>query len=221
MLELVAMLTRIHAVVPAAGASRRMGRPKLLLPYGDDTVVGGTVRALSRGGVQKICLVARPEDTDLIRWAETHGLEVALNPRPELGMLGSILSGVDVLGGAEGMATSCDCLIVTPADLPAMKATTVAAVIDAVRSGAQLAVPVHDGRRGHPLGMAATVASELSHLDLADDAGGLAQLLKRPGCAPVEVPVDDPGAIRDVDTPEDYRQVAGRELEEAAEAGVG
>jgi molybdenum cofactor cytidylyltransferase len=215
------MLTRIHAVLPAAGESRRMGRPKLLLPYDDVTVVGGTVRALLRGGVQKICLVARPEDTDLVRWAETHGLEVALNPRPELGMLGSILSGVEVLGGAEGMATSCDCLLVTPADLPALQATTVAAVIDAVCSGVPLAVPVHDGRRGHPLAMAATVVSELSHLDLSDEAGGLAQLLDRPGCAPVEVPVEDPGAIRDVDTPEDYREVVGREVEEVTGAGVG
>ena len=50
------------ALLPGAGASRRMGRPKLLLPYRDGTIVGSVVQALRGGGVSTIVLVTSPGD---------------------------------------------------------------------------------------------------------------------------------------------------------------
>jgi molybdenum cofactor cytidylyltransferase len=67
-----------------------------------------------------------------------------------------------------------------------------------------LAVPVHAGRRGHPLAVAPRLVSEIPGLD---PAVGLRQLLERRPDEVVEVPVDDPGAVRDLDTPDDYERL--------------
>jgi molybdenum cofactor cytidylyltransferase len=68
-------------------------------------------------------------------------------------------------------------------------------------AGAPLAVPVYQGKRGHPLAIAPDLLPEIETLDLSI---GLRELLERHAAAVLEVLVDDPGAVRDVDTPEDY-----------------
>lgn len=199
----------VAAVVPAAGASRRMGTPKPLLPFGDGTVAGSVVDALVAGGAGEVALVAAPGDRELAAWGRERGLTVAVNPAPERGMLSSIRCGVDALGGAGDLARRRVALLVTPADLPALAAATVERVVRALSGGAPLAVPVHAGRRGHPLGIAPSLVAEVAELDLGE---GLRQLLRLHAGEVVEVQVDDAGAVHDVDTPADYRRVAGRAL---------
>ncbi len=192
------------ALVPAAGASRRMGRAKLLLPVGGTTVVGATVEALIEGGAAGVCLVVRPEDGPLHRWAAEQGLPMAENPAPDRGMLSSILAGLEALGGVGRLAAVGEPLLVCPADLPELAASTVAAVLARLERGATLAVPVHAGRRGHPLGIAAARIPDLPGLD---PAVGLRQLLAERPDEVSEVEVDDPGSVRDLDTPEDYEHM--------------
>jgi molybdenum cofactor cytidylyltransferase len=192
------------AVVPAAGASRRMGRPKLLLPFGGGTVVGGVVAALGGGGVGEVALVVAPGDEELAAWGRARSLTLAVNPRPEDGMLSTIRAGLAALGGATALAAAGRALLVTPADLPALSPDTVRAVLAALAAGAPLAVPCHRGRRGHPLGIAAPLVPEIDHLD---PAVGLRQLLDRHAALLHEVPIDDHGAVDDVDTPEDYTRL--------------
>jgi molybdenum cofactor cytidylyltransferase len=203
----------IVALVPAAGASRRMGRPKLTMAWGEGSVVGRVVSALAEGGAGRISLVVGPREEDGARAAaelrdfgRTRGLVVAENPEPERGMLSSILCGLEALGGADALRRRGVGLLVSPADLPALRGETVAAVVAALRAGAALAVPVHGGRRGHPLGIAPALLGELAELD---PGVGLRQLVERHARRVVEVAVDDPGAVHDVDTPEDYRRLAG------------
>lgn len=200
----------VAAIVPAAGASRRMGAPKLLLPYrgpaGGETVIGSTLAALFGGGAGRVCVVTRPGDESLReRLAHLPGVVLAVNPEPERGMLSSILAGLEALGSPAALAEREEIVLVSPADLPALSATTVAAVVAESRSGAGLAVPVHrSGKRGHPLAVAPRLVHEIPTLD---PAVGLRQLLDRYSKLLVEVPVDDPGCVRDVDTPEDYRRL--------------
>lgn len=221
------------AIVPAAGASRRMGRPKLLLPVeGGETVVGATVRPLIEGGAERVCLVIGPyggrpgDERDARRlhdWALGRGLTVTVNPDPERGMLSSVLEGLEALGGADALADTGQILLVTPADLPGLRPSTVRALLRALtrdeardqararlEAPAPLAVPVvlSEGRtrRGHPLAIAPRLLPELAGLDLHAE-GGLRQLLDRHPDEILEVQVDDPGCVHDVDTPEDYRKV--------------
>lgn len=180
-----------------------MGRPKLLLPYGQTTVVGSLVAALRRAGVQPIALVTAPGDAALRAWAEEAGLVVAVNPDPSRGMLSSIRAGIEALGGPLAVAAGPEPLLVVPADLPALQPATVRTLLAAMsKADAPLAVPVHNGRRGHPLAIAPTLVPEVWDLDL--DVG-LKQLLERHAGEVLEVPVEDRGAVVDLDTPEDYR----------------
>jgi molybdenum cofactor cytidylyltransferase len=164
------------ALLPAAGASRRMGRPKLFLPYQGGTIVGSLVASLRAAGVERIVLVIAPGDEELRAWAEASGLIVAVNPEPERGMLSTIQEGLAALGPVS------ETLLISPADLPA-------------------ALPVWRGRHGHPLAIAPELIPEIAGLD---PAIGLRQLRDRHAAATLWIDVDDPGAVQDVDTPQDY-----------------
>jgi molybdenum cofactor cytidylyltransferase len=73
------------------------------------------------------------------------------------------------------------------------------------RSGSHIVVPVFDRRRGHPVLISALYRTEIQSLD---PGVGLRQLLDRHSVDILEVPVDDPAILRDLDTPEDYRREA-------------
>jgi molybdenum cofactor cytidylyltransferase len=195
------------ALLPAAGASRRMGRPKLLLPYRGTSLVGAVVAALRQAGADPIALVASAERTDLLDFARQEGLVAAVNPDPERGMLSSIWEGLAALGGAEALARSGEALLVCPADLPALRASTVGELLRRqAEARAPLAVPVFRGKRGHPLAIAPALIPEIATLDLEV---GLRQLLERHAAEVLEVEVPDEGAVEDVDTPEDYARLGG------------
>ncbi len=189
-------MTVAVAVLPAAGASRRMGRPKLLLPFGGGTLVGSVVAALRGGGVEEIVLVTAPGDEDLRAWARDAGVTIAVNPDPDRGMLSTLQEGVAALSRTDVL------LLVTPADLPNLRAETVALLLQRMReTGAPLALPTHRGKRGHPLVIAPALIPEIGTLD---PAVGLKQLRDRHEAELLEVEVGDAGVVEDVDTPEDY-----------------
>lgn len=197
------------AILPAAGRSQRMGRSKLLLPFGRSTVVGSLVAALRAAGVARIVLVVGHASGEIGGWAAGHGITVAVNPKPERGMLSSVLEGLEALGGAEAAAAeltaSDDVLLVSPADLPAIRAETVRRLVcTTLPTTASLAVPLHSGRRGHPLVVTGRRVPEIPTLDAQV---GLRQLLERHADEVFEVEVDDPGVLLDVDTPEAYRRL--------------
>lgn len=169
-----------------------MGRPKLLLPFRGGTILGSLIQALREGGVSGIVLVAAPGDEALRDWGAAAGVRVAVNPEPERGMLSTILAGIAAAGDAET-------LVVCPADLPALLPSTVRAVL---AEQAPLVVPSYRGRRGHPLVISPELIPEIRTLHLEV---GLRELLDRHPERLRIVEVDDPGAVRDVDTPEEYR----------------
>jgi molybdenum cofactor cytidylyltransferase len=183
-----------------------MGRPKLLLSYGGGTVLGSLVAALSAARVEPIVVVASAGDAELRAWCETAaGVITALNPRPERGMLSSILEGLEALGGAAELAGHEEPLLVTPGDLPALHPTTVAELLRRRQAtGAGLALPVYRGRRGHPLAISAALIPEIPRLD---PARGLHQLLNLYPEEVLRVEVDDPGCVADLDVPEDYERL--------------
>lgn len=183
------------ALVLAAGASLRMGRPKLLLPWGGATVLEATLGALLAGGASRaVVVLAAPGP--LAGWRPPAGVEVATNPAPERGMVSSALAGLDAIGPA------ADPLLVTPGDLPGFRPETVAALLAVYRERGGVVVPRHAGRRGHPLLLAPEWQARVPAIAAA--GGTLRDVLDLAAGALVEVPVDDPGTVRDLDTPADY-----------------
>lgn len=195
-------VTLVSAIVPAAGASRRMGRPKLLLPFRDTTVLGSTIAALRIGGAREIVLVHAPADQALVAWGEANGCLLAVNPTPADGMLSSVHVGLLALGGAEHLARGGGVLLVCPGDLPQLRGSTVARVLQEMfATGSLLALPRHGSTRGHPLAIAASLAPEILRLSPTE---GLRRLRREHLDRAIEIETDDVGTVRDMDTPEDY-----------------
>jgi molybdenum cofactor cytidylyltransferase len=199
----------IPGVILAAGQSVRMGRPKALLPCGDrgDTFVRRLAVVLCDGGVEEALVVGRPED-ELLR-AEVEAMAVRAryveNPNADEGQLSSVLAGL-----AEADRPGVRAILVTPVDAPMIAPATVAALLAAFRSSAAPVVrAVHLGRHGHPVIFSREVFEDLRH---ADPALGARAVLRAHAARVIDVEVDDPGVLGDVDTPAEYDALRGREL---------
>ncbi|MDZ7652038.1 MAG: nucleotidyltransferase family protein [Burkholderiaceae bacterium] len=149
-----------------------------------------------RGVLSEVVAVVRPPDTpaqqELHRLLRDAGCRLAINARAEEGMGGSIAAGVRASTDAAGW-------LVALADMPAVAPPTISAVRDALAAGAPSAAPMHQGRRGHPVGFAARLGPLL--LALQGDAGARSVLVAHP---PLPIPVDDPGCLLDLDSAADF-----------------
>lgn len=190
-----------NCVIPAAGLSGRMGRPKAFLPWRGSTVVETLTRTLLEGGIRHLWLVTRAEDSELQQFCAAHRrLTAVVNPRPAEGMLSSILVGVDAWLCQQGPNLSP--LLVCPVDHPLLDAATVARLLTThAQSPRQIIVPTHGGRRGHPLLIPPSLIGELQNLD---STHGLKQLLEHYPDRIMEVEVIDAGVVYNLNTPGDY-----------------
>jgi molybdenum cofactor cytidylyltransferase len=187
----------IWAIILAAGESRRMGTQKLLLPYGEATVIETIVAKALDAGLEKV-LVVLGADRDAVRARLAKcPVDFVVNTDFRRGMLSSVQAGFAALP-AEAAAA-----VIMLGDQPAVPAPAIPAVVRAARaSGRGIVIPTCGGRRGHPVLISTRYAAAVAALD---PAIGLRQLqLDHPGDV-LEVEVGDPAILRDLDTPEDYR----------------
>jgi molybdenum cofactor cytidylyltransferase len=189
----------VCAVILAAGASRRMGSPKPLLPLGEGTFLSAIVDTLRRAEVERT-LIVLGADAAAIRPALSwfHGA-VVLNKGWERGALSSIVSGLDALA-----QSSPSGVLVWPVDHPLVDATTIRTLLDAFeRTRQPIVVPTLRGRRGHPTLFGASMFPGLR--SAPPDKGAREVLRTHPG-AVCEVPTSDEGIVLNIDTPADLEK---------------
>ena len=143
--------------------------------------------------LERVIAVVRPGADDTARALGAEGCEVVVCREAERGMGASLACGVRAAGEVGGY-------LVALADMPFVRPTTIAAVCDALRAGALLAVPYFRARRGHPVGVTGSLRAELEALD-GDE--GARSVLERHAAQLVKIPCGDPGVIRDIDAPGD------------------
>lgn len=194
---------RLGAVVPAAGWSRRMGREKILLPFGRSTMLGTVLTKLARARVPRVAVILRPDRSDARRIAQEAGAEVLINPHPDDEMLVSIRLGVELL-----LATA-DALFVWPADHPAVAPDTLRLLVGGASRQIAL-LPVHGGRRGHPALVGADLLAGIG--DIPPNQG-LRWLWRERADSVRELDVADPGVIENLDDPAAYERARRREEE--------
>jgi CTP:molybdopterin cytidylyltransferase MocA len=187
------------AIVLAAGASTRMGRPKALLPAGDRTFIRRILDSLREGGIPEAVVVVRPGQDEVIAEVEASGFGRAVrNPRADEGQLSSLITGLDAID-----RPGVDAVLVTLVDVPLIGAASVQLLLArAAVSGAPVLRAVHQGRHGHPVIFKRLLFDALRR---ADPAAGAKAVVR---AVPVEdVETGDPGVVEDVDTPEDYARL--------------
>lgn len=180
----------IWGILLAAGSSTRFGSDKRLhaLPNGLPMAVAAA-RTL-RSGVDRAVAVVRPDDHELAALLAAEGLGVVRCTAEPCGMGESIATGVRA--AAQGHA----CLIAL-ADMPFIKAETIAALVHPLRAGKPLVAPIFESRLGHPVGFGARFIPDL--MKLHGDCGARAVVEENEALL-TRVPVEDVGTVRDIDT---------------------
>ena len=194
----------VTGLVLAAGGSRRLGRPKQLLPFGDATLLDHTVATARECGFAQLLVALGGSAEDVRTTVDLTGAEVVVNERFGEGCSSSIAAAI---GAVDQRA---EALVLLLGDQPGVTPATVRALI-AGRGAAELAACRYDDCRGHPFAFDRSVFGELAELH-GDKA--VWKLLDRRGDGVAEVAV--PGPVPpDVDTWEDYEAVlaaAGRRV---------
>jgi molybdenum cofactor cytidylyltransferase len=196
----------IAAVVLAAGASSRMGRPKALLRDPDGCpFVARIVRSIAGAGVQRIVVVTGEHHLGIAQALESERQEqllLARNPDPARGQLSSLWTGMQALDGDQP-----DALLVTLVDVPMIAPSTIRHVVDSWRrTHAPVVRPVMGEQHGHPVLFDASVFGELRQAPLE---AGAKTVVRAHASDMIEVEVADPGCLVDIDTPEEYRKLRG------------
>ncbi len=190
-------------MILAAGASKRMGRPKASLPFRGGTFLSTVVEAAREAGLDPIVVVLGADGDKILLEHDLDGCLVAWNRDTEAGPMASIKSGLAILN------RSVEAIVLWHVDRPHVRAGTVALLVDAFRaSGCSIVIPSCAGRRGHPVVFARPVFTEL--LAVQQGQGARVVVRRDPGRIQ-EVPTDDPAVLEDVNLPEEYRLLLQRE----------
>jgi molybdenum cofactor cytidylyltransferase len=195
----------IFGLIPAAGKSERMGRPKLALPLGERTVLEHVVSALRAGGADEVLVVIAPHVALLERFALSAGAQVLLLSRETPDMRATVEAGLDWLEAQRAPGPE-DSWLLAPADHPTMDAQVVRRLIDVTdQSPADtIVVPTWQGTRGHPVLIRWTHVAAIRR---SPKNAGLNEYLRSCAGSTREIEVPSNSILADMDTPEDYERL--------------
>ena len=211
-------MSEIAAVILAAGLSRRMGQPKMALPWGDTTVIGQVVRVLAEVGARPLVVVtggaaelvgaalvaALGKTRAATRAAPTTTMTTVFNPDFANGeMLASLQVGIRAL------PDSVEACLVALGDQPQIEVGVVKTILETyLQTGGTLWAPSFHMRRGHPWLIQRALWPDL--LSMTSPAT-VRDFLNRHSAAIQYVAVDRDSILQDLDTPEDYDQWTGKQ----------
>lgn len=189
----------IVGILLAAGSGSRFGGEKLLQPLDDGSAIAVHAARNLLAALPSVVAVVRWGDFPLQDVLEHEGCEVTMFEGAARGMGASLAHGV-------GQAREADGWVIALADMPRIKPETVRSIVAVLEGGASVAAPTHGGRRGHPVGFAASLRQELLALD--GDEGARA-VLERHRAELKLVECDDPGILIDIDRRDDLARLNG------------
>lgn len=194
----------IVAIVPAAGYSRRMGRPKLLLPWMGRSILEHVVEALRVSGIARVLVVVGPHVPELIPLAQTAGADVHALKEPTADMRATIERGFDWIEANMSIAPSA--WLLAPADQPLVEARVVQRLMASFREQPAFSIflPTYRGQRGHPVLLAWRHAAGIRRWKHDE---GINRYIRHHAAECCEVPVVSKNVLADLDTPEDYQRL--------------
>lgn len=191
---------RVGAVVLAAGLARRMGQPKVLLPWArGQTIIEHILDQLREARIHDITVVTGHHADAVRQLAERKGAAVIFNADYAAGdMLSSLKTGLRAL------AADTSAALVVLGDQPGIEPKIVRQILAAYAEGqGQIVAPSYQMRRGHPILIDRCYWQEL--LALPNDGAPRDVINAHPEAA-AYINVETDSVLRDVDTPEAYQQ---------------
>jgi len=182
----------IAAIVLTGGKSERMGRPKALLRFREQTFLERILAAIKGAGIDQTTVVVGHHRDEIGRAYPE--MPLVFNPDYNQGMSTSVKAGLNALPpGIRGVG-------IFLVDHPVIDAPTITLLAGQLRPG-HLVLPSHEGRRGHPLFVAGELFGEILALGPEE---GLNTVVRRDAGRVITVPVPNPGVLQDIDTPEQF-----------------
>lgn len=187
----------LAAIVLAAGISRRMGQPKMLLPWGKTTVLGQVVSTLAACNVDEIIVVTggarEPVEAEVAHLAGSFPVRAVFNAQYEAG---EMMSSIRV--GLAGLGPQVKAALIALGDQPQLSPDSARRVVSAWKlSGARLIIPSFNLRRGHPWLVKRDLWEELC-------AAPTGREFLSAHAAEIVYVEGDESILKDLDTPEDY-----------------
>ncbi|MBZ5536635.1 MAG: nucleotidyltransferase family protein [Acidobacteriia bacterium] len=197
----------IIGIILAAGESKRMGTPKALLKIGEHPFINHIANQLEASQLDLIYAVLG-ENADVIQPVLARNITVIHNPNFKEGQISSLRTAIDKV-----QYENCDGVIIALVDHPLISTSVVLKLIETFyQSKKRIIIPTHSGKRGHPVLYSREVFAEI--LEAPPDRNAKAIRLENLE-ETLEVEVDDPGILVDIDTPQDYERHIARAMEAA------
>lgn len=187
-----------RAIILAAGSSRRMGTQKLLLPFGENTMIETVVNQILKSNVDSVLVVLGANHEEVRTVIAPLPVDVCYNENHESGMLSSVMCGFN------GLPEDTGTVLVFLGDQPGIPPDVTNTVIDAYNDSLHgIVIPVYNYRRGHPLLVDFKYKQAIEKLDFET---GLRSLMHHFPNDVLEVDVNEPGILMDIDTKDDYHK---------------
>jgi molybdenum cofactor cytidylyltransferase len=203
------MSRRIFALVLAAGQSRRMGKPKQLLPYRDGTIIEAILEAILGSSVDGCVIVGNPQVAEFLGDALPERCFVGVNRDPDSQMIDSVKIG-EARIEIEFKPQADDGVLVLLGDQPQVTAGTITTCVEAYRLPKHqpgILISTYRGRHGHPtifsVGLLREIQTWDSERKLSDLAGEHPEAVRELAITAAPMPMD-------VNTPEDYDRLMGK-----------
>jgi len=200
---------KIAGLILSAGESSRMGSDKALLEYEGCPFLERLISIFLRHVSPVIVVLGHHAAAIQMAIPRRPNLDFAINSNYRAGQLSSFQAGIRAL------PANYDAALLTLVDHPSVRDATIAAMIERFTcSKSPLVIPRFQGRRGHPVLLSRAILDEILSLPQTASAK---QVIHGHMEAALQLDMDDPGVLRDVDTPADYESLKIA----TAEAGLG
>ena len=192
----------IFALIPAAGKSERMGRPKLALPYARSTVLQTVIETVRNAGIEHALVIVGPHVPELVPLAEEAHAHVLLLEQQTPDMRATVENGLCWLD-EHFHPTRNDWWLLVPGDHPTLDEAIVRRLLEArhERPECSIFLPSYAGKRGHP---ALLNWKHAAGIQAFPSGSGFNRYLRQFPAETVEMRVDSARVLCDLDTPEDY-----------------
>lgn len=197
-------MSKIRAIVLAAGESKRMGFPKMLLDFGGKTMLERVIQNITNSEIPDVIVVLGAEREKLTEIIERMPVSHCFNENYREGMLSSVKCGF------RNIPADTDAVLVFQGDQPFISPEVINSVIEKYLSSEfGLVMPVFNGKRGHPLLIDRRYFNEI---ELLDSSEGLRSLARKNSEDVLEVNTNQPGILRDFDTYAEYKNEINQKL---------